>query len=126
MPMPEPADAPIVLLRGCLVVTVQEELHDQAAERLQARILERLQQVRAPGLIIDVTALPVVDSFLGRLLRDTAIMARLMGAETVLVGLQPAVAITLCELGLDLPGIHTDLDLERGLEWLERRIRQRS
>lgn len=120
--MAEGADVPMVLLRGCLVVTLQQELHDQAAERLQSRILERLQEIRPLGLILDVTALPVVDSFLGRLLRDTAVMARLMGSRTVLVGLQPAVAITLCELGLDLPGIHTDLDLERGLEWIQRQL----
>lgn len=104
---------------------IQTELHDQAAQALQRRILERLEQTKARGLLIDVTSLTVVDSFLGRLLRDTAVMARMMGAPTVLVGLRPAVAITLSELGLDLPGIHTDLDLERGLAWLEEQSRHK-
>lgn len=117
--MDEAGEVPILLMRGFLVVSVQRELHDRAAQKLQERLLERLEQTKAKGVLIDVTALAVVDSFLGRLLRDTAVMARMMGALTVLVGLQPAVAITLTELGLDLPGIHTDLDLERGLSWLE-------
>lgn len=121
--MDEDGDIPILLMRDVLVVSVQRELHDQAARRLQERLLERLGQTKAKGVLIDVTALPVVDSFLGRLLRDTAVMARMMGALTVLVGLQPAVAITLTELGLELPGIHTDLDLERGLAWLEKETR---
>ena len=118
--MDEAPEVPLLTLRGTIVVSIQGELPDRAAERLQQRILQRIAQSRPRGLLIDVTGLPVVDSFLGRLLRDTAMMARLMGVPTVLVGLQPAVAVTLAELGLELPGIHTDLDLERGLAWLER------
>lgn len=119
-------DIPLLEIRGVVVVSIQTELHDRAAERLQQRILDRIAEARPKGLVIDVTGLMVVDSFLGRLLRDTALMARMMGVPTVLVGLQPAVAITLTELGLDLPGIHTDLDLERGLAWLERQARVRA
>ena len=121
--MAEELNIPLLELRGVVVVTIQTELHDRAAEGLQRRILERIAETNPKGLLIDVTGLPVVDSFLGRLLRDTALMARMMGVPTVLVGLQPAVAITLTELGLDLPGIHTDLDLERGLAWLEQQGR---
>lgn len=117
--MGEEFHIPLLELRGVMVVSIQTELHDRAAENLQRRILERIAERHPRGLLIDVTALSVVDSFLGRLLRDTALMARMMGVPTVLVGLQPAVAITLTELGLELPGIHTDLDLERGLAWLE-------
>ena len=123
--MVEEADVPLLELRGVVIVSLQTELHDRAAERLQRRILERIAERRPRGLLIDVTGLPLVDSFLGRVLRDTALMARMMGVPTVLVGLQPAVAITLTELGLDLPGIHTDLDLERGLAWLEQHTRAR-
>ncbi|MEW6045646.1 MAG: STAS domain-containing protein [Bacillota bacterium] len=123
--MADGSEVPLLLLRGFLLVPIQTELHDQAAQALQRRILEKLEQTKAEGLLIDVTALTVVDSFLGRLLRDTAVMARMMGALTVLVGLRPAVAITLSELGLDLPGVHTDLDLERGLAWLEEQRRRK-
>ena len=122
--MDETPEIPLLTLRDTLVVAIQGELHDRAAERLQRRILDRIAESRPRGLLIDVTGLPVVDSFLGRLLRDTALMAKMMGVPTVLVGLQPAVAVTLAELGLELPGVHTDLDLERGLAWLQRQGRQ--
>lgn len=111
-------EVPILKLDGYLVVSVQIELSDAAAERLQARLLETVTSNRARGVVIDLTALDLVDSYFCRLIRDTASMCSLMGATTVLVGLRPAVAVTLTELGLDLPGIHTDLSLERGLDWL--------
>ena len=123
--MAEEPNIPLLELRGIVIVSIQTELHDRAAQQLQQRILDRIAESRPSGLLIDVTGLPVVDSFLGRLLRDTALMARMMGVPTALVGLQPAVAITLTELGLDLPGVHTDLDLERGLAWLEQQARVR-
>lgn len=123
--MADEPDIPLLELRGVVIVSLQAELHDRAAQRLQQRILDRIAETRPRGLLIDVTGLPVMDSFFCRVLRDTALMARMMGVPTVLVGLQPAVAITLTELGLDLPGIHTDLDLERGLAWLEKQARDR-
>ncbi len=109
---------PILKFEDFLIITVQTELHDQHALGLQMDILHELARARARGVLIDVTALDVVDSFLGRLIGETASMARLMGARTCLVGLQPAVAITLVELGLDLAGVHTALNMEKGLAWL--------
>lgn len=111
-------EVPILKLGSFLVVSVQIELTDLGAERLQTRLLESVTTSRARGVVIDLTALDLVDSYFCRLIRDTASMCALMGATTVLVGLRPAVAVTITELGLDLPGIHTDLSLERGLEWL--------
>lgn len=109
---------PILQMERFLIVSVQGELTDNDVTVLQQDLLERLRQARARGVLIDLTAVDLVDSYMGRLLRDTAAMIRLMGVPTVVVGLRPAVAVTLVELGLDLPGIHTDLNLERGLTWL--------
>lgn len=114
------SNIPILKIEDFLIVSVQTELHDKIAEDLQRDIIERLEQTNARGVILDVTALEIVDSFLGRLIGDTASMTRLMGARTVLAGLQPAVAITLVELGLDLTGVHTTLNMENGLEWLRK------
>lgn len=111
-------DIPILKIEDILIVTVQTELHDRSAAGLQTDILRELARTRAKGVLIDVTALDMVDSFLGRLIGETATMARMMGARTCLVGLQPAVAITLVELGLDLVGVHTALNMEKGLAWL--------
>jgi len=109
---------PILKIEDFLLVSVQVELHDHTAETLQRDIIQKLSETNAKGVLIDVTALDIVDSFLGRLIGDTASMTRIMGAQTVLVGLQPAVAITLVELGLELVGVHTTLNMERGLAWL--------
>lgn len=109
---------PILKIEDFLIVSVQTELHDRLAENLQYDIVSELGRTGARGVLIDVTALDIVDSFLGRLIGDTASMTRIMGAKTVLVGLQPAVAITLVELGFELAGVHTALNLERGMEWL--------
>lgn len=109
---------PILKIEDFLIVSVQTELHDRQAENLQHDIVSELGRTGATGVLIDVTALDIVDSFLGRLIGDTASMTRIMGAKTVLVGLQPAVAITLVELGFELAGVHTALNLERGMEWL--------
>ena len=113
---------PILKVEDTLMVSIQVELHDQQALDLQEDILSEIDRTQAKGLLIDVTALEVVDSFLGRLISDTAAMARMMGTQTVLVGLRPAVAITLVELGLDLPGVQTALNVERGLALIRRNV----
>jgi rsbT antagonist protein RsbS len=109
---------PILRIQDILLVSIQSELYDRQAERLQKDILQTLTVTHARGVLVDVTALQVIDSFLGRMIGETASMTRLMGAKTVLVGLQPAVAITLVELGLHLDGVHTALNMEQGLAWL--------
>jgi rsbT antagonist protein RsbS len=114
---------PILKIEDFLLVPVQTELHDRSAELLQRDIIDTLARTHAKGVLIDVTSLELVDSFLGRLISDTANMVKIMGAKSVLVGLQPAVAITLVELGLDLGGVYTTLNMERGLEWLRAQIR---
>ena len=102
-----------------LVVPIQVELHNSAAAQVQEDIIQNVEERGIRGLLIDVSKLRVVDSFLGRLIGDTAAMARVMGCQTVVAGLQPEVAITLMELGLHLEGIYTALNTERGLELLE-------
>lgn len=103
-----------------LIVPIQVELHDRAAVRLQEDILKEIEKAAAKGLVIDVSAMSIVDSFLGRLLVETAKMSRLMGTETVLVGLRKEVVITLIQLGFVIKDIHTALNIEEGLELLER------
>lgn len=109
---------PILKIEQFLLISIQDAMHDKAAETLQKDILEELAACKAKGVLIDITALDIVDSFLGRLIGDTAKMTKIMGAKTVLVGLQPAVAITLVELGIELHGIETTLNMEKGLQWL--------
>lgn len=110
---------PVLKIKDVLVVSLQVELQDRLALELQDDILNTLARTGARGLLIDVSAIEVVDSFLGRVIGDTARMAHLMGAATVLAGIRPAVAITLTELGLKLSGIRTALNLEKGLSMLE-------
>ena len=114
------AEVTIMKIGPNLIIPIQVELHDVAALKVQQDIMEAIEAKGARGLLIDISRLEVVDSFLGRLIGDTAAMARAMGTETVLVGLRPAVAITLMELGLNLGGVHTALDAEAGLELLNR------
>ncbi len=109
---------PILKIEDFLIASVQTELHDRMAEDLQHDIVGELGRTNARGVLIDVTALDIVDSFLGRMIGDTAKMTSMMGAKTVLVGLQPAVAITMVELGMELEGIHTALNMEKGIGWL--------
>jgi rsbT antagonist protein RsbS len=109
---------PILKLGDCLLVTIQVDMHDQLAMLLQDDLTERIVDVRAHGVLIDISALEVVDSFIGRVLGNIAAMARVLDAETVVVGMRPAVAITLVELGLSLPGVRTALNVERGMELL--------
>ena len=103
-----------------LLVTLQVDMHDQLALRLQDDLTQTIQAKSARGVLIDISGLEMVDSFMGRMLSDISAMARILGARTVLVGMQPAVAITLVELGLSLPGIDTALNVERGMQLLRR------
>jgi rsbT antagonist protein RsbS len=116
------AQVPIVRVGKVLLATVQEDLRDQDALDLQVKLGDTLERTGARGVMIDLSVVETVDSFLGRLLNETASGARLLGAQTVVVGIQPAVAITLVELGLELKGIRTALDAEKGLALLHRLI----
>lgn len=116
-------EIPLLQIEQFLIVSVQSEPTDAEAEALQKRLLDTLGQNQARGFLLDFSGLDIVDSFLARIIRDTAQMGKLMGVPTTVVGLNPAVAITLTELGLALPDIHTDLNLERGLEWLRKATR---
>jgi rsbT antagonist protein RsbS len=109
---------PILKIGDCLLVTIQVDMHDQLAMVLQDDLTERIVRARARGVLIDISALEVVDSFIGRVLGNIAAMARVLDADTVVVGMRPAVAITLVELGLSLPGVRTALNVERGMEML--------
>ena len=109
------ARVPIIHIGETLIATVQEDLRDQDALDLQQHLSERLALTGARGVLLDLSVAETVDSFLGRLLGDIALGARLLGAHTVVVGIQPAVAITLTELGLQLHGVHTALTVEKGL-----------
>jgi rsbT antagonist protein RsbS len=105
-----------------LLVTIQVDMHDQLASALQDDLTSKIAEVSAKGILIDISSLDIVDSFIGRMLANTSAMARVLGAEAVVVGMQPAVAITLVELGLNLSGVHTALDVEKGVEMLRNRI----
>jgi rsbT antagonist protein RsbS len=105
-----------------LLVTIQIDMHDQLALRLQDDLTQAIEKRGAKGVLIDISALEMVDSFIGRMIADISGMARILDAKTVLVGMQPAVAITLVELGLSLPGVETALNVERGMQLLRRRL----
>ena len=111
---------PILKMGVFLLVTIQVDMHDQLANTLQDDLTTKIAKERSRGVLIDISALDVVDSFIGRMIANTAAMSRVLGADTVVVGMQPAVAITLVELGLSLPGIHMALNVERGLARLGR------
>ena len=116
---------PILKLGEFLLVTVQVDMHDRLAMTLQDDLTDRIVRHRAKAVLIDISALEVVDSFIGRMLANIAAMSRILDAETVVVGMQPAVAITLVELGLDLQGVRTALNVERGMELLRARLASR-
>jgi rsbT antagonist protein RsbS len=105
-----------------LLVTIQVDMHDQLASALQDDLTNKIAKVNAKWVLIDISSLDIVDSFIGRMLANTSAMARVLDAQTVVVGMQPAVAITLVELGLNLSGVHTALDVEKGMEMLRRHI----
>jgi len=109
---------PILKMGNCLLVSIQVDMHDQLAMQLQDDLTTRIAATSARGVLIDISALEMVDSFIGRMLGNIASMSRVLDAETVVVGMRPAVAITLVELGLSLPRVRTALDVERGMELL--------
>ena len=109
---------PVLKMGEYLLVTIQIDMHDRLAMSLQDDLTSRIVSARAKGVLIDISALEMVDSFIGRMFGDIAAMARVLDAETVVVGMRPAVAITLVELGLSLPGVRTALNIERGMELL--------
>ena len=109
---------PILKMGDLLLVSIQVDMHDQLALALQDDLTDKIAKTGAHGVLIDISAVEVVDSFIGRMIANIAGMARILDARTVLVGMQPAVAITLVELGLTLPGVRTALDVERGMALL--------
>jgi rsbT antagonist protein RsbS len=109
---------PILRMGEFLLVTIQVDMHDQLALRLQDDLTQAIDANGTKGVLIDISALEMVDSFIGRMIADISGMARILDAKTVLVGMQPAVAITLVELGLSLPGVATALNVERGMQLL--------
>ncbi|NML97999.1 STAS domain-containing protein [Paraburkholderia sp. RP-4-7] len=109
---------PILRMGKLLLVTIQVDMHDRLAMTLQDDLTSRIVKDSAKGVLIDISSLDVVDSFIGRMIGDTAAMARVLDAETVVVGMQPSVAITLVELGLALPGVRTALNVEKGMALL--------
>jgi rsbT antagonist protein RsbS len=111
---------PIIRMGRFLLVTIQVDMYDQLAMTLQSDLTEQIAKLGSEGVLVDISALEIVDSFIGRMIANTAAMARVLGAETVLIGMQPAVAITLVELGLSLPGILTARNVEMGMALLER------
>ncbi len=113
---------PILRIGTFLLVTIQVDMHDQLALTLQQDLTDSIARVGAKGVLIDISSLEIVDSFIGRTLANIASMARVLDAVTVVVGMQPAVAITLVELGMALSGIRTALNVESGLEYLRQTV----
>jgi rsbT antagonist protein RsbS len=109
---------PILKIGEYLLVSIQVDMHDRLALALQDDLTERIVQHHAHGVLIDISALELVDSFIGRMLGNIAAMSRVLDAQTVVVGMRPAVAITLVELGISLPGVKTALNVEKGIDLL--------
>jgi rsbT antagonist protein RsbS len=110
---------PILKMGPFLLVSIQVDMHDQLALTLQDDLTDRIVKTRARGVLIDISALEIVDSFIGRMLANLAAMSRVLDADTVVVGMRPAVAITLVELGMSLAGVRTALNVERAMELLQ-------
>lgn len=113
---------PILKMGQFLLVTIQIDLYDRLALSLESDLINMVSHTDAKGVLIDISAVNIVDSFMGRILGNIASMTKIMDAETVVVGMQPAVAITLVELGLTLSGVHTALNVEKGMELLQKKI----
>src|ERR1700743_2646305 len=111
---------PILRMGEFLLVTIQVDMHDRLAMTLQDDLTTRITETGARGVLIDISSLEIVDSFIGRMVSNISGMSRILDAETVVVGMRPAVAITLVELGLSLPGVRTALDVERGMDLIRR------
>lgn len=113
---------PILRMGSLLLVTIQVDMHDQLAMTLQEDLTTAISKNGSRGVLIDISSLEIVDSFIGRMLANISAMARILDAETVLVGMQPAVAITLVELGMSMPGVRTALNVEAGMELLREMV----
>lgn len=113
---------PILKMGPFLLVTIQVDLYDRLALNLENDLINMVSKTEAKGVLIDISTVNIVDSFMGRILGNIASMSRIMDAETVVVGMQPAVAITLVELGLTLQGVYTALNVEKGMELLQKKI----
>jgi rsbT antagonist protein RsbS len=113
---------PILRMGSFLLVTIQVDMHDRLALTLQDDLSDQITRYGSKGVLIDISALEIVDSFIGRMLANIAGISRVLDAATVVVGMQPAVAITLVELGLSLPGVKTALNVEKGVQMLERSV----
>src|SRR5215831_10374606 len=109
---------PILRMGSLLLVTIQVDMHDRLAMALQDDLTAKIAETEAKGVLIDISALTIVDSFIGRMLANIANMARVLDAQTIVVGMQPAVAITLVELGMAMSGVRTALNVERGMQML--------
>ncbi len=117
-------EIPVLKIGPVLMVTIQTDLYDRMSEELQNTILERVWSTGASAVLIDITALQTVDSFIGRILSETARMARIMNAKVVLVGMRPPVTMTLLEMGLEIPDVETAIDIETGLNKLGYALRE--
>jgi len=114
---------PILKMGDFLLVTVQVDLYDRLAVGLESDLVNMINKHNARGVLIDISAVSIVDSFMGRILGNIAQMSKILDAHTVVVGMQPAVAITLIELGLPMTGVHTALNVEKGMELLKEKIK---
>lgn len=113
---------PILRMGSLLLVTIQVDLYDRLAESLEADLVSMINKTGARGVLIDISAVSIIDSFMGRIIGNIAAMSKILDAETVVVGMQPAVAITLVELGLPLSGVFSALNVERGIELLRKKL----
>jgi len=113
---------PILKIGDFLLVTIQVDLYDQLAENLESDLVNAVKKHNSKGVLIDISSVSIIDSFMGRILGNIGVMSRIMGAQSVIVGMQPAVAMTLVELGLTLTGVATALNVEKGMELLRSKI----